>query len=221
MYTKKLIMMFFFKKRTTLFIAILLLSVIGCAFLLSYNFSENINSNKNNINEGNQKLIFADSKDSLEISYKYQEVYFIKDGQTFSNFLDQFNLNINEKIKVINLVSREIDLKKIRIGTKIEINSSKVNDKKDIDYIIIYPNKERSIYIDFASDEIKLKVDELKIFKSSKFVEVEVNNSIYQSMTAKKIPENIIMEFIKLFSFDIDFQRDIRKENIKLVYFLF
>ena len=38
-------------------------------------------------------------------------------------------------------------------------------------------------------------------------------DSIYQSMTAKKIPENIIMEFIKLFSFDIDFQRDIRNKN--------
>ena len=219
MYTKKLIMMFFFKKRTTLFIAILFLGVIGCAFLLSYNFSENINSNTSNINDGDQTLIFANSNDSLEISYKYQEVYFIKDGQTFSNFLDQFNLNINEKVKVINLVSKEIDLRKIRIGTKIEINSSKINDKKGIDYIIIYPNKERSIYIDFTSDEIKLKVDEIKVFKSSKFVEVEVNNSIYQSMTAKKIPENIIMEFIKLFSFDIDFQRDIRKENILTLYF--
>ena len=179
MYTKKLIMMFFFKKRTTLFIAILLLGVIGCAFLLSYNFSENINSNSSSINDGDQTLIFSNSKDSLEISYKYQEVYFIKDGQTFSNFLDQFKLNINEKVKVINLVSKEIDLKKIRIGTKIEINSSKINDKKDIDYIIIYPSKERSIYIDFALDEIKLKVDKLKIFKRSKFVEVEVNNSIY------------------------------------------
>ena len=175
-------MMYFFKKRTTLFIAILFLGVIGCAFLLSYNFSENINSNTSNVNDLDQTLIFANSansKDSLEISYKYQEVYFIKDGQTFSDFLDQFNLNINEKVKVINLVSKEIDLKKIRIGTKIEINSSKINDKKDIDYIIIYPSKERSIYIDFVSDEIKLKVDELKIFKSSKFVEVEVNNSIY------------------------------------------
>ena len=211
-------MMFFFKKRTTLFIAILLLGVIGCAFLLSYNFSENINSNTSNINDGDQTLIFANSNNSLEISYKYQEVYFIKDGQTFSDFLDQFNLNINEKAKVINLVSKEIDLKKIRIGTKIEINSSKINNKKDIDYIIIYPSKERSIYIDFVSDEIKLKVDELKIFKSSKFVEVEVNNSIYQSMTAKKIPENIIMEFIKLFSFDIDFQRDIKR---KYTHFIF
>ena len=49
MYTKKLIMMFFIKKRVTLFISLLLLGVIGCAFLLSYNFSENINSNSSNI----------------------------------------------------------------------------------------------------------------------------------------------------------------------------
>ena len=211
-------MMFFIKKRTIQLIAILI-AVIGFAFLLSYNFSHNDNSYKSNINDENQTLILADSSDTLEIFYKYQEIYFIKDGQTFSNFLDQFNFNINEKVKVINLVSKEIDLKKIKIGTKIEINSHKINEKKDIDYIIIYPSKERSIYIDFESDEIKLKVDELEIFKDSKFVEVVVNNSIYQSMTEKRIPESIIMEFIKLFSFDIDFQRDIRKENILTLYF--
>jgi murein DD-endopeptidase MepM/ murein hydrolase activator NlpD len=164
-------------------------------------------------------LPLNDETDSFQISYKYQEIYFIESGQTFSNFLDQFDLKINEKAKVINLVSEEIDLKKIRIGTKIEINSSKVNEVKNIDYIIIYPNKERSIYLDFQSEEIKLQVDNLKIFKSSRFVEVEVNNSIYQSMIEKNIPENIIMEFIKLFSFDIDFQRDIRKENMLTLYF--
>jgi len=164
-------------------------------------------------------LPLDDKTNNLQISYKYQEIYFIESGQTFSNFLDQFDLKIKEKTKVINLVSEEIDLKKIRIGTKIEINSSKVNGNKKIDYIIIYPNKERSIYLDFQSEEIELQVDNLEIFKSSRFVEVEVNNSIYQSMIEKNIPENIIMEFIKLFSFDIDFQRDIRKENILTLYF--
>jgi murein DD-endopeptidase MepM/ murein hydrolase activator NlpD len=38
-------------------------------------------------------------------------------------------------------------------------------------------------------------------------------------MINENIPENIIMEFIKLFSFDIDFQRDIRTENILTVYY--
>ena len=212
-------MMFFEKKKTSLLIAILFLGVIGCAVLLSRNFSEINNSSRSNLDNENTSSILADSSLNLEISYKYQEVYFIKDGQTFSNFLDQFNFSINEKMKVIDLVAKEIDLKKIKIGTKIEINSSKVNNKKNIDYIIIYPDKERNIQINFQLDEIKLKVDELKIFKSSKFVDVEVNNSIYQSMIEKKIPDNIIMEFIKLFSFDIDFQRDIRRGNILTLYF--
>ena len=219
MYTKKLIMMFFLNKMKTVLISILFLGVIGIAYFLSLNFSNLDNSNSSNLAESSSVLSINDEADNFQISYEYQEIYFIESGQTFSNFLDQFDLEINEKTKVINLVSKEIDLKKIRIGTKIEINSSRINGIKNIDYIIIYPNKERSIYLDFQSEEIKLQVDNLKIFKSSRFVEVEVNNSIYQSMIEKNIPENIIMEFIKLFSFDIDFQRDIRKENILTLYF--
>ena len=137
MYTKKSIMMFFLKKKMTLLIFILFFGVIGTAFFLSLNFSNLDNSNANNFDVSNSILPLDDKTNNLQISYKYQEIYFIESGQTFSNFLDQFDLKIKEKTRVINLVSEEIDLKKIRIGTKIEINSSKVNGNKKIDYIII------------------------------------------------------------------------------------
>ena len=209
MYYKKLIMKFFSIKSKILLTVILLIGVMGLGILLSIYFSD---LNKSTLKDNGPS-------DDLQISYKYQEIYFIKDGQTFSNFLDQFNLNTNNKIKVIELVSKEIDLKKIKIGTKIEINSNKEDNEKNIEYIIIYPDKERSIYINFLDDEIKLKINDVKIFKKSKFIKVEVQDSIYQSMLEGNVPENIIMEFIKLFSFDIDFQRDIRKENVLTLYY--
>ena len=184
-------MKFFSIKSKILLTLILLIGVMGLGILLSIYFSD---LNKSTLKDNGPS-------DDLQISYKYQEIYFIKDGQTFSNFLDQFNLNTNDKIKVIKLVSKEIDLKKIKIGTKIEINSNKEDNEKNIEYIIIYPDKERSIYINFLDDEIKLKINDVKIFKKSKFIKVEVQDSIYQSMLGRDIPENIIMEFIKLFSF--------------------
>ena len=202
-------MKFFSIKSKILLTLILLIGVMGLGILLSIYFSD---LNKSTLKDNGPS-------DDLQISYKYQEIYFIKDGQTFSNFLDQFNLNTNNKIKVIELVSKEIDLKKIKIGTKIEINSNKEDNEKNIEYIIIYPDKERSIYINFLDDEIKLKINDVKIFKKSKFIKVEVQDSIYQSMLEGNVPENIIMEFIKLFSFDIDFQRDIRKENVLTLYY--
>ena len=202
-------MKFFSIKSKILLTVILLIGVMGLGILLSIYFSD---LNKSTLKDNGPS-------DDLQISYKYQEIYFIKDGQTFSNFLDQFNLNTNNKIKVIELVSKEIDLKKIKIGTKIEINSNKEDNEKNIEYIIIYPDKERSIYINFLDDEIKLKINDVKIFKKSKFIKVEVQDSIYQSMLEGNVPENIIMEFIKLFSFDIDFQRDIRKENVLTLYY--
>ena len=49
--------------------------------------------------------------------------------------------------------------------------------------------------------------------------EVEIQNSIFKSLTNVDTPENIIMEFVQLFSFDIDFQREIRQGNkIKIYY---
>ena len=159
---------------------------------------------------------FDSMNQDIKIYYTYRKTFKIKNGQTFSNFLNQFKLSINEKSKITNLVSDEIDLYKIKIGTKIEVNFS---TEKKIDSLIIFPDKEKEVHIAFSDGEYQIKTDKIIIYKSLVLKEVTVKNSIYQSLIEEGVPEDIIMDFIRLFSFDIDFQREIRNENkIKIFY---
>ena len=165
-------------------------------------------------NEKNIKI-----KKPLKLFYSYREEFKIKKGQTLSNFLNTLNLSIKEKADIINLVSQEIILNKIKIDTKIEVLSNDTEGFKKIENIIIYPDKEKTVEIALIGNQYEIKTDQVTLFKSNTYKEVKVENSIYESLSENGVPDNTIMDFIRLFSFDIDFQREIRAENeIKIFY---
>ena len=47
-------------------------------------------------------------------------------------------------------------------------------------------------------------------------------NSLYKSATDKNIPANLIIEFARIYGFQVDFQRDIRrKDSFQIMYEVF
>ena len=160
-------------------------------------------------------------KDSpeLKIAYTYKKQYEMQEGETFSQILSKTELNDSEIQEIIKLTKEKVDLNKLNIGTKIETLSSIKNGNLFIQNIIIYPNKESEIFILRNNNKFEIKSNQLKLYPELVYQEVEIQNSIFESLTNVDTPENIIMEFVQLFSFDIDFQREIRQGNkIKIFY---
>ena len=160
-------------------------------------------------------------KDSteLKIAYTYKKQYEMQEGETFSQILRKTELNDSEIQEIIKLTKEKVDLNKLNIGTKIETLSSIENGNLFIQNIIIYPNKESEIFLFRNNNSFEIKSNQLKLYPELVYKEVEIQNSIFESLTNVDTPEGIIMEFVQLFSFDIDFQREIRHGNkIKIYY---
>ena len=165
--------------------------------------------------------ITTPEKDSpeLKITYTYKKQYEMQEGETFSQILQKIKLNNNAIQEIIKLTKEKVDLSKLNIGTKIETLSSIENGDVFIQNIIIYPNKESEIFISRNNEKFEIKSNQLKLYPELVYKEVDIQNSIYDSLININTPENTIMEFVQLFSFDIDFQREIRQGNkIKILY---
>ena len=173
------------------------------------------------IDSENSKYPEITDKDltELHVSYTYRKIYEMQEGETFSQILRNIKLNNEEIQEVIKLTKEKIDLNKLKIGTKIETLSSIQNDNLFIQDIIIYPDKESEIFLYRNDNNFEIKSNQLKLYPELVYQEVEVKNSIFESLINVGTPESIIMEFVQLFSFDIDFQREIRQGNkIKIYY---
>ena len=201
---------------------ILLLSIIfllGISYFLSISFGENLAREKKVSKKiiTNEEPIYVEKK--LEIDFTLVQKYYLQEGETFTGALKQADLQDDEINDVVNIISKKIDLRKLKVGTLIETYTKSINDKKIINEIIIYPDIEKKIYVKKVNNKFVAGEDKKKLFSKLKLYEVEIHNSIYESLKKIDTPDEIIMEFVQLYSFDIDFQRDIRKGNKIKIFF--
>jgi len=196
-----------------------LLITLATVYYLAINYGDT--KKYQNTDTIKTQQITTPEKDSpeLKIAYTYKKQYEMQEGETFSQILQKVKLNNNAIQEIIKLTKEKIDLNKLNIGTKIETLSSIENGDVFIQNIIIYPNKESEIFISRNNEKFEIKSNQLKLYPELVYKEVEIQNSIYDSLININTPENTIMEFVQLFSFDIDFQREIRQGNkIKILY---
>tara|TARA_Y100001970_G_C14205673_1_gene843806 strand:- start:975 stop:2243 length:1269 start_codon:yes stop_codon:yes gene_type:complete len=195
------------------------LSTLAIAYYLSVNYGDikkyqNLNTSKTQPLNSSEEY-----SPELKIAYTYKQKYEMQEGETFSQILRKTELNDKEIQEIINITKEKIDLNKLNIGTKIETLSSMENGNLFIQNIIIYPDKESEVFLFRNNNKFEIKSNQLRLYPELVYQEVEIKNNIFESLINVDAPENIIMELVQLFSFDIDFQREIRQGNkIKIFY---
>ena len=153
------------------------------------------NEDRSNIQKKDSKLI-------------KNEVIVLK-GDTFLSILKKYNLPEKKIFEIVNSIEKYYNLKKLRVNDSINIYQNKNNEVEKIE---MYTEIDRLLIIKIK-DDIKIKIKKLdkNTYESSE--EFYIYESLYADGLKKGLPQDILINLIKLFSFDIDFQRDIKKNT--------
>ena len=88
----------------------------------------------------------------------------------------------------------------------------KLDNNSNTPIRIIFPiNNTSSIEVRKTNDNFLINEKILKLYKKNVVVKNTIKNNLYSSAVNKNIEANIIVEFARIFGFEVDFQRDIRK----------
>ena len=145
---------------------------------------------------------------------KYKKVkHKIKSGETFDKILENYLIDKKEIIKIKNSLQNNVDLNKLNTKQIIEFSLDKTNNKViEFTYQVSNTQKiflKRDIKKDnFNESVVAIKLEKLVIYKENIILQ-----SLYKSASDQKIPPNTIIEFARIYGFQIDFQRDIRKKD--------
>ena len=196
-------------------------------YLIIYINYEKINIDLNKINfdnlENNNKInkqIIKLSNTSLDKNknanikknnYLYKNTIIeVKKNQTFSSILNEHIESNKLKFEIIDKINKIFDLRRLKIGQKI--NFFKNNDNK-VEKIIFFLDYETNLNVNInKSITVNKEILKKSIEKNSK--EYVITNSLYQDGIINLVPSDILIKLIRLFSFDLDFQRDIKKNTI-------
>jgi len=164
-----------------------------------------------------KQFLFAKIK-SPYINLNYE----VKPGDSIQKILKKNKIRNDEIAGVINNYKKYSNPNKLSQGKKIDIVIEK-NISGD-NYSILkftYPiTKSTSIEITKNEDN-KIISNKIvtKLYKKIAHSESVIKNNLYSAAVEEKINPETIIEFARIFGFEIDFQRDIRKNDVfKILY---
>ncbi len=162
------------------------------------------------------KKNIANTKET-DASYKKIEII-VRKGETFLSILKEFNISEKRSFEIINEIEKLFDLRKLKIEDKILFYFDANNSIKIIEFNKNI-NEKLIVSINSNSIEIENKILEKTNYQTSK--EFNINNSLYSDGLKNDLPQDILIKLIRLFSFDLDFQRDIKKNTLVSVSYEF
>ena len=210
------------KKNLEIF-ALGLLILITITFTSYYNYNKKkiFNNYSNLLDNVYFKKSFNQILDNLEPRFKKIE-HEINVGETFDKILEEYSVEKSEIKQIKKELSKKINLDKLIINQKfsfvIDQTSSVVKE-----FIFQVSNTEK-IYLTRKNetDKFDQKILVTKLNKNIIYDESIILESLYKSATNQKIPASIIIEFARIYGFQVDFQRDIRKQDsFQIMYEVF
>ena len=155
-----------------------------------------------------------------KITSPYEEVnYQIKKYDTIEKILKNYNIK-SDDIKNVSSELKQNKLSSIHSGRKLSLIYKKENDGSLSLINLNYPiSNTSSIEVRKKQNGFNVKENILQLYKNEVVVKNMIKNNLYTSATEVGIEPNIIVEFARIFGFEVDFQRDIRKGDWFEIYY--
>ena len=210
------------KKNTEIF-ALSLLVILTITFTTFYNYSKKkiYNNYVNTLNNVYLKKTVTHIFNNLEPKYKKIE-HRISKGETFNNILESYSVKKETIIEIKKKLPKNININRLNTNQKIELTIDQ--SKNQLKEIILKLSNTEKIYLSRNNETNKFDLKNLitKLNKKVLYKENIILQSLYKSASEQKIPANIIIEFARIYGFQVDFQRDIRKkDSFQIMYEIF
>jgi len=209
------------KKPEILGLIFLTIITVFIAIVSNYQKKISINEYNNFINNIYLKKTLNEIVNSLEPRYKTY-AHKIKAGETFDKILEAYSIDKQEIVAVKENLSKKIDINKLNTNQKIQIILDQTNNKIKKFIFQISSTEKISLSRTNVDTQFNQEIITLKLNKKIIYKENIILQSLYKSATDQNIPANIIIEFARIYGFQVDFQRDIRKQDkFQIMYEVF
>ena len=201
-------------------ISIIILTTI-LLILLNYQTILKDQKHNNFINNIYLKKTLKEIVNNLEPKYKKYD-HKIKSGETFDKILNSYSIDKQQIIAIKENLLKKININKLNTSQRIQITIDQTNNKIT-EFIFQISNTEKIILSKTKENtEFNKKILTVKLNKKIIYTENMILQSLYKAATDQDIPPNIIIEFARIYGFQVDFQRDIRKEDkFQIMYEIF
>ena len=200
-----------------------LLSLLFIAVAITYIYDQNKKNQILLLSKSLNNVYLKKTLNTLTSNLKPRyvtKIYKVQKGDTFENIIGSVNLPAQEKKKFYKIIKKQNEIKSLKQNQKvyfkldtkdtIKILEFKLEIDKKRDLVLLRVNNKK----DFISKIIEKNLTKVIVFKEGR-----IDSSLYNTATELGIKPNTIIEFARLYGFQVDFQRDIWKgDSFQIIY---
>ena len=212
-----------FKRNFDIFFLLIIILAAGVSIQIYNSYKsqkkENFSNILNNIYFKKTLTYMFDNFDSRYLTIEHK----VSSGESLNVILEKYEISKLEIKKIKKELSKKKNLNNLKINQLIKFTIDKGNQKKIINFFFpISKTKKIQIVRNLKNDNFETKEIIKNLNKKIIFKEGKISKSLYRSAIKSNILPNIIVEFARIYGFQVDFQRDIRKnDSYQIIYEIF
>ena len=148
------------------------------------------------------------------LSPRYEKInYTIETGDSIQKILKKNNI-ANEEINIVTKnIPKKSKIKNLKVGYKIKILVDRKENK--VNEILFQISKtKKMLFKRQVNEKFDIKESIAKLEKKIYYKEAKITNSLYKTAIDLNIKPSTIIEFAQIYGFQIDFQRDIQRNDV-------
>ena len=147
----------------------------------------------------------------------------ISSGETFDKILNNYSIPNEEINQIKKKLNSDYNINNLQPNLEIKITIDQSNNKKITSFLFPVSRTEKiQLTRNLDNNLFEKKIIITNLNKKIVFKEGKITQSLYKTAIDLKVQPNVIIEFARIYGFQVDFQRDIRKnDNFQIMYEVF
>ncbi len=167
----------------------------------------------------------------IDFDQPYEKVVKIGKGDTFGEVLQRAGLNAVEAHNAAQVIKKHYDPRALKLGQTVRLKYERASDTESaagqqatglqLASLQMEIDAVRSVRLSRDQSELGFTaaIDEKEILKKVAANRAEIETSLYGSALKAGLPRSVVADAIRVYSYDIDFQRDVRRgDSLEVLY---
>ena len=200
-----------------------LLFLIFFTVFITYFYNLNKSNQINYLNKSLKNIYLNNTikKITSTLKPRYIDIeYNVKQGDTYESIINNLDIPDIEKKIFLNTVTKNKNINILKLNQKIFFKIDRKDNTRIINFVIEIDKKKNILFERNENDKTYIsKIIEKNLIKRITFKEGVIKNSLYNAALKIGVQPNTIIEFARLYGFQVDFQRDIWKnDSFQIIY---
>ena len=183
-------------------------------------------------NKKKQSEIFKKTLDNIYLQKTFTKItsglesrfitidYKVKQGDTYENIINGISIPKAEKKLFLKTVTRNNNLKILKLNQNLYFKIDKRNTPRILEFKIEVSKKKEILFTRGIDEKFFIsKIIEKNLDKVITYKEGKITTSLYNAAINLNIKPGVIVDFARLYGFQVDFQRDIWKnDSFQIIY---